>query len=186
MGGECYRYLKLKPHSITLEEEEVYRNLLPIMIELVQVWFSEQVATDWIIAFGGANAVELQVNPASDPDHRFPNVVVLPVNLNDTLNIGWQHHHYGSILDPKYEIANDIMDTLLNSDLKSSLLEDKEDNIKSDLYLDDYSDDDNERYQSKGTCHYLNNIPDDDWSPNGMYGGYNDWETYRDANGLDD
>jgi hypothetical protein len=33
--------------------------------------------------------------------------------------------------------------------------------------------------------HYSNGISDNSWSPNWIYGGYDDWEDYGDANGLD-
>ena len=73
----------------------------------------------------------------------------------------------------------------MKSDLKSFIEEEKEDNIASDLGMDDYLYDREEECQSEGLYHYSNGISDASWSPNGMYGGYDDWETYRDANGLD-
>ena len=43
-----------------------------------------------------------------------------------------------SSYDPKYEIATQIMNLLMNSDLRSIIKEEKEDNIASDLGMDDY------------------------------------------------
>jgi hypothetical protein len=77
------------------------------------------------------------------------------------------------------------MDLLMKSDLRSIIEEEEEDNIRSDLGMDDYLYDREEEQQSKGPFHYSNGISDNSWSPNGMYGGYDDWEDYRDANGLD-
>ena len=77
------------------------------------------------------------------------------------------------------------MNLLMKSVLKSFIEEEEEDNIASDLGMDDYLYDREEECQSKGLYHYSNGISDASWSPNGVYGGYDDWETYRDANGLD-
>ena len=72
----------------------------------------------------------------------------------------------------------------MKSDLKSFIEEEEEDNIAIDLGMDDYLYDREEEYQSKGLYHYSNRISDAFWSPNGMNGGYDDWETYCDANRL--
>lgn len=185
MGGECYRYCRLKPNvAITEKEEQIYQELLSSIIIETKRWFADEKSeeVEWMVEFDGLNAVELQVKDREHLDGR----IVIPKELNNTLNVGWQHRQYGTLYDPKYEIATKIMDLLMNSDLSSIINEEEEDNIRSDLGMDDCLDDsEEEEHQSKGLFHYSNGISDDSWSRNGMYGGYDDWETYCDANGLD-
>ncbi|KAK5667462.1 hypothetical protein QVD99_006056 [Batrachochytrium dendrobatidis] len=52
-----------------------------------------------------------------------------------------------SLYDPKYEIATKIMDLLMNSDLRSIIKEEEEDNIRSDLGMNDYLYDSEEEQQ---------------------------------------
>jgi hypothetical protein len=77
----------------------------------------------------GWNAVELQVKDKKDLEGK----IVIPKELNTSLNVGWQHRRYGSLYDPKYKIATKFMDLLMNSDLRSIIEEEEEDNIRSDL-----------------------------------------------------
>ena len=182
MGGECYRYCTLKSTcQVTEKDDFVYQSLVPIIIEKTKNWLSDQNPHDWNVVFNGINALELQVKD----QELFDKEIVIPYHLSKSLNVGWQHRRYGICVDPKYDIANEIMDILLKSDLKSCLKKDEEDNISSDLGMDDYYYQSDQECQSKGMFHYNNGISDSSWSPNGMYGGYDDWETYRDANGLD-
>lgn len=185
MGGECYRYCSLKPGvSVTEEENVIYQGLLPSILADLEVWFANEDPGRWTVTFDGdTNALELQVKD----DKLFEGKIVLPKHLDHSLRVGWQHRHYGSDLDPKYDVATKIMDSLTKSELKSIIEDDEEDNVANDLGLNDYRDNYSEgEEQSKGPFHYSRGISDLSWSPHGLYGGYDDWETYREANGLDD
>ena len=181
MGGECFRYCELRRGAeATEEEKEIYKEVLSEIMEVVNAWFSEQDPKEWVVAFDKENALELQVK---DQD-LFKKKIVLPKELNESLKVGWQHRHYGSNLDPKFDIAEKIMNILFSSKLKRLLDENEEDEIANDLYgfrEDHYEE---ERYQ-KGPYHYSSGIPDSSWSPNGMYAGYDDYEDYLDAYGID-
>jgi hypothetical protein len=181
MGGECFRYCRLKANVVVTDKENrIYQELLSSIMSEVKLWFAEQNSEEWVAIFDGEHAVELQVKERE----YLEGIIVLPKELNHSLNVGWQHRKYGSIRDPKYEIATIIMNLLLKSDLKSLIDEYEEDNILSDLGMYDY--DYGHRYdQSKGPLHYACGIPDDCWSPDGLYGGYHDYEDYLDANGIE-
>ena len=177
MGGECYRYCKLKPGvSITEKEEKLYQELLLRLIPEIKSWFEKQDPNEWVAIFDGGCSLQVKDKVC------FEREIILPKELNYSLNIGWQHRRYGSLYDPKTEIASKIMDLLIKSQLRPYIQEDEVDNIASDLGIgmDDCYDDDYRIYQSKGGCHRSDH--DLSWSPTGLYGGYDDWETYRDAN----
>ena len=106
MGGECYRYCKLKSLVlVTNKQESIYQTLLPVIIEKVKNFLQNQPSNDWIAVFDGNNALELQVKNQK----LFERKIVLPYNLNHALDIGWQHFSYGETIDPKCEIADEQM-----------------------------------------------------------------------------
>jgi hypothetical protein len=80
-------------------------------------------------------------------------------------------------------IAEALIKVLFESDLKTILQDENEDNVMADLGVEDYIDEVESEPQSKGIFHC--SAFDSSWSPHGMYGGYDDWEIYLDANGID-
>ena len=181
MGGECYRYCRLVPNvTITEKEEKIYQELLMALIPEIKSWLVEEDPNDWVAIFDGG--CRLSCSLQVEQREYLKGEIILPKQLNHSLEVGWQHRCYGSIRDLKKYIATKIMDTLMESDLRTLIEDLEEDNIACDLGMDDGYIFESEE-QSKGPLH--KSYMDNSWSPNGLYGGYDDWETYRDANGLD-
>ena len=73
----------------------------------------------------------------------FANPISMPVKLDNTLTIGWQDRHYGNSADPKSEVAEKLFNIIDNSTyLKECIQDEAENNIASDLY--DYNESDDE------------------------------------------
>ena len=171
MGGECYRYCRLAPTAtITEKEDKIYLELLTTLIPEIKSWLEEeeQDPNDWIATFDDDGGCSLQVKDQK----YFEGKIILPKQLDRSLDVGWQHRRYGSIKDPKKPIATKIMDALMESVLRTLIEELEEDNTR---------DSDEDYQESKGLFHM--SYMDNHWSPNGLYGGYDDWETYQDAHG---
>jgi len=179
MEGECYRFCSFKSkQALSVKEKSAYTGILFRIISEVQLWLRIQNPAKWTVNFDGVNALELQ---AKDCEH-FSRQIILPRELNNSLAVGWQHRRYGSVLDPNFEIADKIINLFVESEIFYLIKFEAKDNIAEDRDLGYYNQ---QNCQSKGLFHYSAGISDDAWSPDGLYGGYDDWETYLDANGIE-
>lgn len=67
-----------------------------------------------------------------------------PGRLDSSVSVGWQHRRYESKIDPKVEIAEEVMGALQKSSISYCFQEDQEDNIRAGLG-GDCSDDDRDK-----------------------------------------
>jgi len=178
MDGECYRYCRYRRGAeATGEEKEIYNTLLDEIIELTKEWIGGQDASRFAVVFDGKNALELKVKNAD----LFNDKIVLPKELNEHLIVGWAHRCHGTKLDPTYEIAENIINLLLQSKLARLL----EEECETDDIMEDCDYDSEEECEVKGLYHCSSGVPDSHWSPHGLYGGYDNYEDYLDANGIE-
>ena len=166
MGGECYRYIKFKKANANVEIDESakssYTQLITIMLQEVSKWYTTQVIEDWELILNQEHFITLKAKNDILCDGK----IIIPYELNESLNVGWQHRHYGKHRDPKESIATILMNLLLNDlSLKKYIEEDEEYNIAADLGYFEYE------YEYEDI--------------KGIYDGYDNWEDYLDANGLD-
>lgn len=142
MGGECFRYVKLKrtgsAEARLLPEpaKEFYAStVLPQLVQAVDSWKGENVLSAcWHVKADLSSGVHIRYAPEHG-NRECSADIVCPPSLDETLSVGWQHLSYASIIDPKYAIAQTLMGILMRSPRELlELLQDEEmDEVRNDL-----------------------------------------------------
>ena len=149
MGGECFRYVQLKrtdsagANMLPEPAKEIYAStVLPQLVQAVNSWKGENVlSARWHVRADLSSGIHIRY--AHRPGSRECSAdIVCPPSLDKTLWVGWQHHRYASIIDPKYAIAQTLMGIVMRSPLELlQLLDDEEmDEVWKDLWLPESND----------------------------------------------
>lgn len=159
MGGECYRYVKLtstgsartgsaEAKPLPEPAKAIYAStVLPQLVEAVDSWKAEiALGSRWHVRADPSSGIRIRCEPGS---RECSKDIVCPPSLNETLSVGWQHRKYASIIDPKYAIAETLMDILMRSprELLELLHDEEMDEVLNDLFD---SPDSGDRYVSGG------------------------------------
>jgi hypothetical protein len=149
MGGECYRFVELlrnKHNKETLIPElakKAYKEIvLPQLVAAVSTWKAKADFEDvkWQVNADVSTGIHIV---CADGELVHNIAIICPPALDYSLSVGWRHHRHGRSLDPKYSIAETLMDILLSPRespqlLRALLCEDEEDKIVDDsFYMDD-------------------------------------------------
>lgn len=138
MGGECYRFIRLKsPKDTTTNDQQAFEVLHPILLRLVDKWRTS-LPNPAVWDFNARKEGELfRIKFIGENSDRF-GAQVLPQQLKDGTSyqrwqIGWQHRNYGRYEDPAEDLAEVLIEVLMSSDIGPLLRLDQEDSISSDL-----------------------------------------------------
>lgn len=140
MGGECYHYVNLKSSAVLTESAKaIYADtVVPQLLEAVARFRENQASNERLQVTAdlssGIRIAQSSGNRVCSGD------IICPPTLDQTLSVGWQHRQYASVHDPKFSIAETLMNILMSSPpALRGLLQDKaEDNVWADLRGDDF------------------------------------------------
>lgn len=133
MGGECYRYARICGAVPDNVQQAYESQVLPMLVAVATSWwdgYSEVDKPQWAVSASLDAGILIQ--PPGQGDH---SAICCPRELNEApLQIGWQHSSYGARRDPKFEVADAMVDVVVGSQaLRGYLIVDKENNIVKDL-----------------------------------------------------
>jgi hypothetical protein len=119
MGIERYNYLRCNSDETPDSIKQEYKNILPTLINAVQNWWNSfsQSKEGWKVVANLKDGILIQSprpfnhRPTYCPGYA-ENIIYLPGELCSELEVGWQDHSYGSLEDPKKDIAMNMMDIL--------------------------------------------------------------------------
>jgi hypothetical protein len=126
MGGERYRFIKLRKEvSPTEREQKAYtEDLIPKLLQVVRA-----SSLNWPNKPRAGEVVRL-----CRPQDEFQRGdIVIPENLADLKRLGWQDRRYGSYVDDAKELADKLMDSIMGSDCRRCFMVDEEDCVVEDL-----------------------------------------------------
>ena len=61
------------------------------MLQEVSKWYTTQVIEDWELILNQEHFITLKAKN----DRLCDGKIIIPYELNESLNVGWQHRHYG-------------------------------------------------------------------------------------------
>ena len=149
MGGECYRFIRLKsPKDTTTNDQQAFQALHPVMLRLVDEWRTN-LPDPAVWDFNECKEDQLfRIKFIGEKSGKFE-PLVLPQQLKDGTSyemwrVGWQHRNYGRIQDPAEDLAEVLIEVLMSSAIGQLLRLDQEDSIWWDLHggetYDQYND----------------------------------------------
>lgn len=141
MGGECYHYVNLKSSAVLTESAKaIYADtVVPQLLQAVARFREENQASNERLQVTADLSSGIRIAQRSSGSRVCSGDIVCPPSLDQTLSVGWQHRQYASVSDPKFSIAETLMEILMSSPpALRGLLQDKaEDNAWADLRDDD-------------------------------------------------
>lgn len=91
-------------------------------LDIVSRWWADAKKTkgDWTVRCSLQEGVYIACH-----NELFNAIVLPPGKLNSSVSVGWQHRRYGSKIDPKEEIAEELMGALQKSSISYCFQEDE-------------------------------------------------------------
>ena len=176
MGGECFKFVTWA-RCPSDADFLAYQAIVPRLVDVVREWLSKQETIDWTVV--ASEEVGIVIDSGISGMSRHPIIKIDPLRY-DNFRLGWQDYCYGRYVDPKKEIADLLMGVIMDEPSLKCLFRCNEmDTRLMDLGMDESDCGDDER-QVRGILDH----GQFEFSDDGLYGGYNDWEDYLDANDL--
>lgn len=120
---ERYNYLRCNTNQFHDNIKKEYRLILPTLINAVQTWWNSfpYSKKDWQVEANPKDGILIKSprpfnsRPTYCPGYA-ENVICIPGELTPELEVGWQDYSYGSMEDPKKDIAMTLMRILKSED----------------------------------------------------------------------
>lgn len=135
MGGEWFHFVTFKRDALkTTADDLEYEKVFVLLVKTASDWWTKKMKTseekewsEWTFEASVLSGILVK-----SPPHKhdfFDNPICIPLVLDSTFNVGWQHRRYGSCLDPKFELAEQLIQILkqhLTADMMKRIFHDYE------------------------------------------------------------